>query len=84
MCCFVLLLNLKELLLSTDSAIFNNSSARTILLSRLFKASLSALKPTSCAILGFKPTTTAVTKVTFLGIESRSLIFLMESPEPLI
>ena len=52
--------------------------------SLLCKASLSALKPTSCGILGNKFTTSAATKMRFSGIETRLLMFLMKSPESLI
>ena len=51
--------------------------------SLLSKASLSAIKPTSHGILGYKPTTSAVTRMAFSGIETRLLIFLMKSPESL-
>lgn len=54
------------MVVSTNSAIFNNFSVGMVFSSLLCKASLSALKPTSCGILGYKATKSCVW---YLGIK---------------
>ena len=50
-----------ELIVFKDK--LNNSSLGMVLSYLLPKTSLSALKPTLCDILGYEPTTSAVTKM---------------------
>ena len=62
-CCLILLLNSKKLFFNTNPAILTKSSVGIHFLSCLSKASLRALKPASWGMLGYNPTTSAVTKV---------------------
>ena len=69
-CCLMLPLNSKKLLSKTTSAMSKRSSVRIFFCSRLSRACLlSAFNPTSCGILGYNPTTSPLTNMTFSGRE---------------
>ena len=72
--------NSQKLFLSTNSAMSTKSADRTFLSDLSSNFSYSALSPTSCGILRYKPTTSAVTKSASSGILPRLLIFSMKSP----
>ena len=68
-CCLTFEPNSKKLFLSKSSAISNKSA--NFLSDLSFNFSYSALTPASCGILGYKPTTSAVTKNASSGILPR-------------
>ena len=71
--------NSKKLFLSTNSAMPTKSADGTFLSDLSSNFSYSALSPTSCGILGYKPTTSAVTKNASSRILSRLLIVSKKS-----
>ena len=82
--CLILLLNSKKLFFNINSAILTKSSVGIHFLSCLSKVSLRALKPASWGMLGYNPTTSAVSKIALSGIVLRFLVLFMKSPESLI
>ena len=60
--------NSKKLFLSTNSAMSTKSAGETFLSDLSYKFSYSTLSPALCEILGYKPTTSTVTKSTSSGI----------------
>ena len=79
-CCFVLLPNSKLLLLSTNTAIFNNSSADNGFLNPFIQSF------PQCSQTHFRYCTWVWTHICWHqnGIETRLWIFLMRSPESLM
>ena len=69
---------------STNLASLIRSSAEICLDSRFSRVSSNAFKPSSCGILGYSPTTSAVTSKEFSGRFPICLIFLKNSPESLM
>ena len=66
-------LNSKYLFLRTNSAIFTRSSVGIDLLSNTLSCFLKTSKPSSCGMLWYNPTTSAVTRNAFSGIFPRFL-----------
>ena len=79
-CCLTFGSNSKKFFLSTNSAMSTKSAEGTFLSDLSSNFSYSALSPTLCGILGYKPTTSAVTKNASSGILPRLLIFSKKSP----
>ena len=79
-CCLTFGSNSKKLFLSTNSAMSTKSTDRSFLSDLSYNFSYSALSPESCGILGYKLTTSAVTKNASSGILPRLLITSKKSP----
>ena len=71
--------NSKKLFLSTNSTMSTKSAVGTFLSDLSSNFSFSALSPISCGILGYKPTTSTVTKNAYSRILPRLLIFYKNS-----
>ena len=82
-CCLIYPLYSKKLFFRTKSAILI-SSLVGMCFSVLSSTSLRAFNPASCGMLGYKPTTSAVTKLVFSVIEPKFCVFLIKSPESLM
>ena len=59
-------------------------TSRNIVLFSLIKYFLRAFNPGSCGMLGYKSTTSAMTKIVFSGIEPKFHVFFIKSPESLM
>ena len=70
-CCLTFESNSKKLFLSTSSAMSTKFAEGTFLSDLSSNFSYGALSPISCRILGYKPTTSAVTKNPSSGILPR-------------
>ena len=73
----------KVIILEHKFSQLNKIFSRDLLWLSFFRASSSAFKPSLCGILGYSPTTSAVTSIEFSGRFTISLIFLRKSPESL-
>ena len=67
------------LFFKTHSASSNNDSVEIVLSSLVSRAFLTAFKPSSCGILGYRPTTSIVQKIKSSGKGGRFAIFLKKS-----
>ena len=67
-CCLVWLLNYKKIFFKTIPTFYTESSVGIFLRSPLSGASFRALGPTLWGILGYKPTTSAVTNIALPAI----------------
>ena len=75
-CLNVLSKNWKKLFFKTISANSTKVSVVTSLFSLLFKCFLIEARPSSCGILGYRPTTSVVHRIAFPGKLPNSLSFL--------
>ena len=67
-CCLVWLLNYKNIFFKTIPTFYTESSVGIFLYCPLSSASFRALSPTLWGILGYKPTTSAVTNIAWPAI----------------
>ena len=65
--CFILVSNSKELFFRTNLPICRRSSVAILLTSRSSILANNASSPYACGTLGYKPTTSVVTDIAFLG-----------------
>ena len=83
-CSLICPLNSKQLFFRTKSAILISLLVGILCCSLLSSTSLRAFNPVSCGMLGYKPTTSVLTKIAFWGIEPNFRVFFIKSPESLI
>ena len=74
----------KVIILEHKFSQLNKIFSRDLLWLSFFRAFSSAFKPSSCGILGYSPTTSAVTSIEFSGRFPICLIFLRKSTESLM
>ena len=83
-CCLICPLNSKYLFFRTKSVILISSLVGIVCCFLLSTTSLWAFNPVSCDMLGYKPTTPAVAKIAFSGIEPKFRAFFINSYESLM